>query len=52
MSEGYIPLSETINYGIFLDDCDLDAFVQIIQALDSFYLEFRAKESEKKKGSS
>jgi hypothetical protein len=48
MGEGYIPLSEILNYGIFLEDDDIEVFISLIRVMDNTYLEQRQKESAKK----
>jgi len=52
MAEGYIPLSEITGYGRdVLDVDDMQMFVEVIQKVDSYYLEYRTKQSEEKKAS-
>ena len=47
MAEGYIPLESIIFYAEYLQESDVEAFVQIITACDREYLRLRYEKSEK-----
>jgi len=51
MGEGYIPISEILTYGTFLQDDDMDKFLTVIRACDNAYLLARQKEQEQKEKS-
>lgn len=48
MAEGFIPLSEIIAYGEFIEDDDMELFITLIRAMDVEYVNERSKELDKK----
>lgn len=48
MAAGPIPVSEILIYGQYLRDDDPDAFLHIIQRMDSEYLKLESEESKRR----